>query len=517
MSQTFLFAQFRSHATYLQGKALVLKNRALHYNKPENEMKNVHAPAYLQIPLVSRIGFRCRSKTGFLKSFDAMKRLLCLAILILSGLSAIGQDNSPAFYRQYATQKYMKELVAAHPEMREARSAIERNTYDFMRYGLPDTPTIAVVFHVVGSPAAAITMADVQKQIDALNKDFSSLELPTGENMHQAWQAERFDERVARPTIHFCLANRDPMGRPANGVLYVPSEVPNFPVGTGVMNGGQGGSEGWDPQQYLNIYVTALEDDVAGYAQMPGGPLSSDGIVINAGFFARQNNQGAITPHPSMANYKFGRTLSHLVGSYLNLYELWNDETPCADDYVHDTPIHNAPNYEKPGYRHVSTCGDNPVEMTMNLMDNTDDDVQYMFTNGQMMRMYATLAPNGGPRAGLRAMATQCTGGLFAEGGIDERGSDASEVPAGKLTVKIYPNPASDGFTVIVTAPCEEELRLTAFNQLGMQQYSKQVDGAVVGMTNSVHVSSRGWAPGMYLVQVRCGDEVATAKLLLER
>jgi hypothetical protein len=58
------------------------------------------------------------------------------------------------------------------------------------------------------------------------------------------------------------------------------------------------------------------------------------------------------------------RTLTHLMGNYLNLYDLWNESQPCADDYVDDTPIHNAPNGRFWQYRHVSTCDGSPVEMT---------------------------------------------------------------------------------------------------------------------------------------------------------
>jgi hypothetical protein len=35
----------------------------------------------------------------------------------------------------------------------------------------------------------------------------------------------------------------------------------------------------------------------------------------------------------------------HLVANYLGIYELWNEVTPClADDFVDETPNHNAPN-----------------------------------------------------------------------------------------------------------------------------------------------------------------------------
>ena len=428
----------------------------------------------------------------------------------------IGQETSPIFYRQYASQKYMKELMVSHPEMVEARSAIERHTYDFLRYGLPDTPYIPVVFHFIGSASASITLDDVVVQLSMLNLAFNLPELPMDENYHPAWTAEHFDEKAAMPSIGFCLATQDPLGNPTTGILYVPSQTDSFMVGTAITTSEGGGSIGWEPKNYLNIYVAPLDGGVAGFAQMPGGPNGSDGIVINTAFFARKNQQAFVEANPSMSNYSLGRTLVHLVGTYLNLYELWNDDQPCTDDFVMDTPIHNAPNYDKPGYRHVSTCMDNPVEMTMNLMDNTDDEAQFMFTNGQMMRMYATLAPDGGPRAGLRTLSLQCGGGHL-DIGSDGRSNNSNLVEStGKFEISVYPNPASDGFTVMITSPCEGETRLSMYSQLGVEQHAQTIDNASAGMTNSIYINAWDWSPGMYLLRAQCGSETASVKVLLE-
>lgn len=138
---------------------------------------------------------------------------------------------------------------------------------------------------------------------------------------------------------------------------------------------------------------------------MPGGPEETDGIVIDYQFFG--------TIGTSREPYNDGKTLTHLVGSYLGLYELWNEERPCWDDYVNDTPIHNAPNYGPTNeYKHVSTCPGNPVEMSMNFMDNSDDEYLYLFTAGQMMRIHAVLT-KGGPRHKLTNSQTLCSKDLL--------------------------------------------------------------------------------------------------------
>jgi hypothetical protein len=56
-------------------------------------------------------------------------------------------------------------------------------------------------------------------------------------------------------------------------------------------------------------------------------------------------------------------------------------------------PTHNAANYV-PAYPHYSTCSGNPVEMTMNYMDYTDDRV-FMFSKNQEWELFCS----GGARA----------------------------------------------------------------------------------------------------------------------
>jgi hypothetical protein len=78
----------------------------------------------------------------------------------------------------------------------------------------------------------------------------------------------------------------------------------------------------------------------------------------------------------------------------LNVRHIWGDST-CGNDLVSDTPSHNAANYGSPIFPHYSTCPGNPIEMTMNFMDYTNDVSMYMFTNGQKDRMRAQFLPGG--------------------------------------------------------------------------------------------------------------------------
>ena len=138
-----------------------------------------------------------------------------------------------------------------------------------------------------------------------------------------------------------------------------------------------GGSTTWDSEKYLNIWVVSFPDSISGYAQMPAGPAVTDGIVIDARYFGKKGTTDKDFP------YTEGKTLTHLLGSYLNVYELWSKTRQCGDDGVDDTPIQNAPTLGCVDYRHVSTCDGNPVAMSMNFMDNTTTPVNTCLPPGK--------------------------------------------------------------------------------------------------------------------------------------
>lgn len=83
----------------------------------------------------------------------------------------------------------------------------------------------------------------------------------------------------------------------------------------------------------------------------------------------------------------------------LGLYPLWGEDQ-CQDDYVADTPIHNAPNRNPSNSKHISLCSGYPTEMTNNFMDSNTDGRVSMFTKRQARRMQMALSEKG-PRGRL--------------------------------------------------------------------------------------------------------------------
>ena len=106
------------------------------------------------------------------------------------------------------------------------------------------------------------------------------------------------------------------------------------------------------------------------------------------------------------ASYPFdkGRTATHEIGHWLNLFHIWGDDETSPDvcsgsDQVDDTPNQAIANQGCPVYPHPSCHNDGDGgDMFMNYMDYTYDSCMQMFTLGQVVRIESTLT---GYRSGI--------------------------------------------------------------------------------------------------------------------
>jgi hypothetical protein len=286
------------------------------------------------------------------------------------------------------------EMLQASPDYARARVAIQDQIERFESRDQPEGPTtprvIPVVVHVIfRDPDENISDAQVASQIDALNRDYRK------KNADVATVPAPFKPLATDAFIEFALARKDPDGLPTTGITRTQTSVPQFSDDNTMKFTAQGGHDAWDAARYLNIWVcpeliqrgTGLA--LLGYAQFPGGVPATDGVaIIHNGF----GTIGTATPP-----FNLGRTATHEVGHWLDLFHIWGDENDCTgDDLVADTPRQKDHNFNKPTFPHV-TCGNGPNgDMFMNYMDYVDDDAMMMFSAGQVARMQATLA---GPRA----------------------------------------------------------------------------------------------------------------------
>lgn len=252
--------------------------------------------------------------------------------------------------------------------------------------------TIPVVVHVLYRTAAEnISNAQIQSQLDVLNKDFRALNSDVG------LTPGAFKPVVSDVRIQFVLAKRDANCASTTGITRTNTTVTSFGFNPGATTGPlrnpvkfntSGGHDGWPSSQYLNVWVCNLSGGVLGYASFPADLKTrpaEDGVVIDYRAFGTSGT--AVSP------YILGRTATHEIGHWLDLRHIWGDDgNACTGtDYVADTPNAAGPNFGCPSFQHIS-CGNGPNgDMFMNYMDYTDDKCMYMFTHGQSNRMDAVL------------------------------------------------------------------------------------------------------------------------------
>lgn len=314
-----------------------------------------------------------------------MKKIILFAAVVITILSCQNDSTDSASpttnaisNRGCASQEVLEAQMIADPTLAIRMNEIEaftQNTISKSNFRLVSGKiVIPVVVNVLYRTVAEnISDAQIQSQIDVLNKDFTATNsdfntIPTlfagvAANIDITFELVKINRKATTKTS---WGTRDAMKKTK-----------------------QGGLDPTSPSTTLNLWACTIGGGILGYAQFPGGSLTTDGVVIDSFYFGLSS----AASYP----YNLGRTASHEVGHWMNLRHIWGDAT-CGSDLVSDTPTHNTANYGVPTYPHLSTCPGTPVEMTMNYMDYTDDRGMYMFTLGQKTRMSA-LFVSGGARA----------------------------------------------------------------------------------------------------------------------
>jgi pregnancy-associated plasma protein-A len=290
--------------------------------------------------------------------------------------------------RRCGAMEAHERLLETYPSFRRNEARIDQFTERSIVSGLAQRTarkviTIPVVVHVVYKREREnISGAQIRSQMGVLNRDFRAVN-PDKSKVPAVWQG-----LVGNARIKFALATKDPRGKKHNGITRTKTNRSSFGADDSMKSTSSGGANPWPAKRYLNLWVCNLGGGLLGYAQFPGGPARTDGVVI---LYSAFGTQGVQKP------FDLGRTATHEVGHWLNLRHIWGDTMDCSSgDRVADTPNAAGPNYAKPTFPHI-TCNNGPNgDMFMNYMDYVDDAAMVMFTDGQVTRMNAALA---GPRS----------------------------------------------------------------------------------------------------------------------
>ena len=308
-----------------------------------------------------------------------MKKMLLTAsaaLLIFSCQKDNSTEEQPtnvAAHRGCASHTVLEQQMKENPQLASKMAQIENFTNEAIKTGrlVNGKIEIPVVFNVLYRTSGEnISLAQLQSQIDVLNKDFNAA------NSDYNTANNPYSSARANVGISFVL----------DQVIRKSTTKTSWGTNDVMKNAKRGGIAPTSPTTKLNIWICTIGGGILGYAQFPGGASATDGVVLDSKY---TGNTGTAT-----APFNLGRTATHEVGHWMNLRHIWGDAT-CGNDQVADTPTHDSANYGVPAVGHRSTCSGTPLEMYMNYMDYTDDRGMYMFSLGQKSRMDAIFVSGG--------------------------------------------------------------------------------------------------------------------------
>jgi hypothetical protein len=270
--------------------------------------------------------------------------------------------------------------------------------------------TLPVVFHVLhNSENQNIPDSVVYSQLEVLNEDYRRM------NADAVNTRDIFLPVAADTDINFALATMDPDGNPTSGITHTYTDRESFEIDIfsqtmtldEVKHAETGGSDAWDPEHYVNIWICNIDGgflgQIFGYAYPPAGldnwpegseapDMSNEGIVLHYTVVGRNN---PYADEDGTSENNLGRALVHEMGHYLGLRHIWGDELftdICSeDDGIDDTPLCGGGDQFACDFE-ANTCDDgtenDQPDMLENYMDYTQDECYNMFTQGQKMMMH---------------------------------------------------------------------------------------------------------------------------------
>ena len=410
--------------------------------------------------------------------------IIYIVLTLLGTLYVNAQDR---VYRTFGTLEVHERMKNSYGPYLQNRKLIESQSTEFRLKYKSDPKKLSMVFHILhNGNIGNVDLEQIESQIEALNRDFQK---DKPDIKHKADTLQGFQKKARKVDISFCIAREDKLGKPTPMIYYYPNSPVQWSLNDHLKFPDHGGIAPIHPDQYINIWICDLKGKIGGYAQFPGGPSETDGIVIDYQFFGVSSN--------NISYYNEGKTLTHLMGNYLNLMEIWG-ESKCGDDYVYDTPIHNSPNQGCPGYKHVSNCGgETQAEMFMNFMDNTDDACMYMFTLGQKIRMHSVLELSGA-RNSLVINGGDCA--KIQPKDLVNRLVHLRTDKSNYFSFDIIPNPINKRFDLHLNLSKDQNLSIQVLELNGRVLFQLEEDFR--SGSHEVEFNSTDWQPGLYQVRL---------------
>lgn len=398
----------------------------------------------------------------------------------------------------------------------------EKRDYNRASSKSTGTVTIPLVFHVVLTSAQLNQLGGtpglyerIQSQLEVVREDF------TAKNFDLVGVPEVFKPVIGNAEIFFEIAKIAEDGSAKFGVevLIKDASFTGFAVhNSAVKRASAGGLDPWDVNKYVNIWVTNITSSgggggsggqVLGYGYSPSYAAQNSspnqaGVVMHYLTLGRRTNQLQAFFSP---NTEKGRTLTHELGHYFNIFHIWGN-TPVGsgncndDDTFGDTPRQQDANQTCPTVSVIANCSNDPHpggEMYMNYMDYSGDECTRMFTKEQVARMRVEVEPGGDSYS----IAQNAWRSYWPTG--------VSEIDYFNK-VSIGPNPTNGIININFLEKLNKLNNIVVYNNMG--QIIKTV--AINQQNSDYTIDITNAAAGLYIVHLQFDEGVISRKVVLQ-
>ena len=398
---------------------------------------------------------------------------------------------------------------------------------------------IPVVFHVVhNNENENLPDEVIENQLQVMNDAFRRT------NADAVDTRAEFLDVVGDSNVEFFLAESDPNGEATNGIVRTSTDITHFggilpynasqtPEITAwvtdslflnmfrITQSEQGGSDAWDTERYLNIWVgdlRILEPEInnfeeivyLGLATPPldhynwspdiTAPFStfSQGVLMHYVTIGANNPNSYPVPYQVFNNSaSSGKVLVHEVGHYLGLRHIWGDGNCSLDDFIDDTPLCSAPGQWDCNFN-SNNCVDeiggvDLPNMVENYMDYTSGTCQNAFTFGQIDIMTEVLTTYRPELAEVIVSVPQDT-----------------PVPA--YAFEAYPNPVTASLNINVRLVQSAQLQVELLDPLGRAVATSQHQ--LSSGENTLTLDLRDVKQGMYFLRLTGANGSQTKQII---
>jgi hypothetical protein len=445
-----------------------------------------------------------------------MKKHILLLSFFFSVVALSAQTTTPRIFcgNEIFDHLVSSQYPALHDAIHATFDATQAQAREHVVKERTGPATINVVVHVVWKELAEnLDDSIILNQIAVLNRDFNR------ENADTVDLRDVFLPAAGNPQIKFNLVAIERVQTSAEFEISLDGSN----LLSNLKKSAEGGSDAWDTEKYLNIWVCHIQPitfggtvvgQILGFAFPPAGltnwPANSnapspeeDGVVIDFRVFGANNPNVVENPSGGGPLEVRGRTSVHEVGHYLGLRHIWGDggffglPNDCEQsDGIEDTPFANSESaFECDKTR--NTCSQietfyniDAPDMVENYMDYSSETCQNTFTQGQADHMNSTLA---GPRAGLIS------------------GASAVTTPTAPDAWVLTPNPASEMVYLSqreVAAPVPVSVRVA--------DATGRLVARLTAENRQVGLPVGQWDNGLYFIHVSAGSDQQTLKLVVQ-